>query len=212
MARYKVHDETGALVAEADFHSGWQNTTVNVGRRKATISYYIVSSYLDDPFEFYYGVSANMFHEFTLSPDFPATQLTQFRGQLIEGDLAETQFSDDTYAKYNPGFTLNGVENPVWLIFDSEVPEGQYDFKVEANASTPGITRQVELFNYDIDQYEVVGNEVESFNIDSVSFYPLGAQNFDGENVRSRIGWRQTGFIIQFPWEIRVDQAAWNRD
>ena len=211
LARYKVHDETGALVAEADFHSGWQNTTVNVGRRAATVSYYIVVSYLDDPFESYYGISANIFHEFALSPDFPATGLTRFRGQSIEGDLPETQSSDDAYARYIPGFTLNGVENPVWLIFDGEVPVGQYDLTVEAQAGTPGLSRRVELWDYNSNSWELVSSEEESFNVDSISAHPLEPQNFEGEDVRARIGWRQSGFIINFPWEIRVDRVAWSR-
>ena len=29
--------------------------------------------------------------------------------------------------------------------------------------------------------------------------------------VKSRVGWRQTGFIINFLWEVRVDQVGWNQ-
>ena len=137
--------------------------------------------------------------------------MTRFRGQSIEGDLPETQSSDDAYARYIPGFTLNGVENPVWLIFDGEVPVGQYDLTVEAQAGTPGLSRRVELWDYNSNSWELVSSEEESFNVDSISAHPLEPQNFEGEDVRARIGWRQSGFIINFPWEIRVDRVAWSR-
>lgn len=213
LARFEVRDVDGNLIDEIDSHAGWQTTTLNVGKREALITYYILSSCLDDPFDQYahWGSSGNIFHELHLSPDFPPTEFTQFRGKLIGGGLAETQVSDDEYLRYNPGFTLNSIESPVWLIFESEVPAGDYELKIEAQAGTPGLSRQIELFNFNSGQYELVATELESFNVDTVTGHVLDSQNFDGETVRARIGWYQSGFVVNFPWEIRLDQIAWKR-
>jgi len=28
--------------------------------------------------------------------------------------------------------------------------------------------------------------------------------------VQARVGWRTSGFMLVFPWEVRIDQMAWN--
>ena len=151
--------------------------------------------------------------EFNLSPSFSASEQTLFRGVNVEGGLPESRFSDDQRAKYNPGFVLNDVEAPVWLIYDADVFAGfDYELTVEAQAGTPGLERVVEQFNYTTSSYDVVGAEPESFNIDSISTNALLPNNFGpNQEVRARVGWYQTGFTLNFPWEIRVDQVAWNQ-
>ena len=118
--------------------------------------------------------------------------------------------SDDVDASYNPGFTLNNLEAPVWLIFDAVAADAT-DFRVESDAGTPGLEYTVEAFNWATNAFEIVGTEIESFNADTVSEFPIvPADHVDGAgNVRTRVGWRQFGFIINFPWTINVDQVGW---
>ena len=116
-----------------------------------------------------------------------------------------------TTANYNPGFTINNEEAPVWLIFDG-VAAGAVSFRVESNAGTPGLTYTVEAFNWASGMYDIIDTMDESFNTDSVDTFPIvPADHIDaGGEVRGRVGWRQTGFTINFPWEVRVDQTGWN--
>ena len=58
----------------------------------------------------------------------------------------------------------------------------------------------------------MVGTQAELFNVDQVVTFPVTAANIDaGGEVQTRVGWRQTGFTINFPWEVRVDQVGWNQ-
>ena len=86
-------------------------------------------------------------------------------------------------------------------------------FIVESNAGTPGLTTTTEAFNYTTMEFDVVDVRDESFNTDSVATIDIssGISNFvdASGNVQTRIGWRQTGFVINFPWEVRLDQAVW---
>lgn len=143
----------------------------------------------------------------------PPAAFNVFRGIPIAGGVAEMQESDDNRATFNPGFTINPSEAPVWLVFDANVGAASidYDFLVESQAGTPGLTYTVEAFNWNTNSYDVVGANVESFNSDSVETYSLTPDHFTSTgDVRSRIGWRQTGFTINFPWEPRVDRVGWD--
>ena len=140
---------------------------------------------------------------------------TNFRGSPISSNLTDFIDSDDISATYNPGFTLNSLEAPVWLIFNGNAPAA-VDFIVESNAGTPGLTYTVEALNYPNgggNAYDVLGTQSESFNADSVTVFPIvPADHIDSDgSVQSRVGWRQTGFVINFPWEVRVDQVGWNQ-
>ena len=111
------------------------------------------------------------------------------RGVQLSGSLGDYLESDDAVASFNPGFVLNDQEAPVWLIFDA-VAAGATNFSVESTAGTPGLTYTVEAFNWAND----------------------AADHIDvGGEVRGRVGWRQTGFIINFPWRVNVNQTGWNQ-
>lgn len=166
-----------------------------------------------------------------LGPGAPTTagaDTTQvFRGIQTSGSDADMTMSDDTAATFNPGFTINNTEAPVWMIYEANINPFLADFIVESNAGTPGLSYTVELFDYVLGDWEEVAVESETFNMDSVTVHTLinnpGVQdhfNFDVDGdgnadfpfcpqVRSRVGWRQTGFTINFPWEVRIDQAGW---
>jgi len=140
----------------------------------------------------------------------PPVTFQNFRGTVLSAAVSDFADSDDVVATYNPGFTINDLEAPVWLIFDAVAPTASA-FRVESNAGTPGLTYTVEAFNWASNVFEVIGTEAESFNSDSVTETAIvAADHIDpAGNVRGRVGWRQTGFIINFPWEVRVDQTGW---
>lgn len=140
----------------------------------------------------------------------PPASYSVFRGVEINGSLADFVDSDDTKASYNPGFVLNSTEAPVWLVFDANAPTANA-FLAESSALTPGLTYTVEAWNWSAGDFEEIGIEDESFNVDSVVEFPLSSIYIDTTgNVRSRVGWRKTGFTINFPWTVQIDQVGWS--
>ena len=109
----------------------------DAGSRTLQITHYVITiDEVDDFFDVAIGPHSHWM-EFNLSPTFSASEQTLFRGVNIEGGLPESRFSDDQRAKYNPGFVLNDVEAPVWLIYDADVLAGfDYELTVEAQAGT----------------------------------------------------------------------------
>ena len=140
----------------------------------------------------------------------PADSFTVFRGFTLNAALSDFANSDDVAANFNPGFTLTGDEAPVWLIFDGNLASAS-SFEVESSAGTPGLTYTAEAFNWTTGAYEVIGTQDESFNSDAVFEFPIAATHVDTDgSVRSRVGWRQTGFTLNFPWSVSVDQISWS--
>ena len=62
----------------------------------------------------------------------------QLRGNLVQGGLDAITESDDQFASFAPGFTLNPSEAPVWLEFEATVNEGVSELTIESNANTIG--------------------------------------------------------------------------
>ena len=150
--------------------------------------------------------------EATVSFDLLASldSINVLRGVVVAGDLAEVQESDDIYLRLNPGFIINSLEAPAWVEFSGTAPNSNV-VEVESQAGTPGLTYTVEAWNWVLRDYEEIGTQSEQFNIDQIVSLPMVADhvNSDG-SVQTRVGWRQTGFTINFPWEVRIDQVDWN--
>ena len=148
------------------------------------------------------------------------TAVTVFRGLLVAGGLNETLQSDDMALQVNPGFTLNSTEAPVWIIHDGNLSEDSpvaLDVQVEARANTPGLTQTMEAFNWLTGVFDEVDSRAGSFNTDVVATVDLSANVPDYVEagtgaVRVRNGWRQTGFVLLFPWQIDIDQVGWTAE
>ena len=144
-----------------------------------------------------------------VSSEITPSSFSVFRGNTLSATLIDFEASDDVHATFNPGFTINSTEAPVWLIFDANSPSAT-EFSVESNAGTPGLTYTMEAFNWGSGTYDVIATQTESLNTDVVTTFALTVDHIDGGGeVRSRVGWGQTGFTINLPWEVRVDQVAW---
>ncbi len=149
----------------------------------------------------------------TVFPD----RLNIYRGVLIDGQQEDVNESDDQYAKFQPGFTLNSSEAPVWLIFDGTLPMDsppELEIKLEASVNTPNINQRIEAFNWTSGQYDVVGTGSASFNSDSTVIVDLGSsvQDYVQDNTgrtKVRVGWKTSGVTILYPWTVRVDQLGW---
>ena len=142
----------------------------------------------------------------------PVNNTHVFRGIELGDDLDNMLFSDDNRASFNPGFVVNDTEAPVWLVAEQiDVPTDASELvlTVESQAGTPGLSKQIELFNVATQQFEALPPQDESFNDDSTLSVVVDSNVSDyidrKGTVQMRVGWRQTGFTINFPWEVRVD-------
>ena len=150
----------------------------------------------------------------------PPATVTVFRGIQTGGAGSDLADSDDVFTSYNPGFTLNSIEAPVWIIFDANLPfesPSSLMLEYESQANTPGLTATFEAFNWVSNSYDVVDTSSESFNSDSIVSVDLSANAPDyvvagTADVRARLGWRQTGFTLLFPWEARIDRVIWTAE
>ena len=141
---------------------------------------------------------------------------TVTRGFEVSGEFEDVCFRNGGRWIFNPGFVLNSTEAPVWIEFDGLAPvlnkSIDYGVFVVSQASTPGLTLTVEEFNFATNAYELIGELDEAFNVDAEHFVPASGHRTDFATVRCRLGWRQTGFTLQFPWEVRIDALAWKLD
>ena len=160
----------------------------------------------------YFGPNFRIRPFSTISPD----TYTVLRGLHITGNVGDVATSDDKYLEFNPGFTLNSSEHPVWLVFDANTTASpdRFGLLFESSASTPSIETTLECWNWNTNEYEVVASEAESFNNDRVRYVELTPSLADflhtpSGNVRSRMGWRANGFLLSYPWEVRIDQLVW---
>lgn len=143
-----------------------------------------------------------------------AISIEVFRGIQLTDELSDSFDSDDSYLTFNPGFTVNNSEAPVWIVAEGDLSESPCSLQIvfESNAGTPGLTVTTEAFNFNTNQYDVVDQQSESFNSDSVKRIDISSSISDyvsAGQTETRLGWRQTGFTINFPWEVRIDQLVW---
>ena len=138
-----------------------------------------------------------------------------FRGNQVQGNLESVFTSDDDRLCFTPGFTLSSLEAPVWIVFDGTIgtTPGSLNFDVESSATTPGLTTTVDIWNWSSNEYAQLDSYSMSFNNDvTYTMAIAGDVNdfVDGTGaVRSRVGTRQTGFVINYPWEVRFDCVSW---
>ena len=145
--------------------------------------------------------------------------LEVFRGSNESGTIDDLFASDDSRLVLSPGFVLHNLEAPVWLVVESKVDNNinSLQMRMESNAGTPGLTHTIEAWNWITESYDVVNVLGETFNVDSVTTVDLdgGLNEYVREvcqRVRARVGWRATGFTINFPWQVRIDQIVWETE
>ena len=141
----------------------------------------------------------------------PPQSFNSIRGVFLEGNLASLSASDNDLLRYNPGFTLNNSESPVWTEFTTVVSDPantqEMTISLETNTSTPGLSMMVEVFDQQNNNYQIVealGSHAFGTQTTSITLTNPDYLNAAGE-LKTRVGFRQTGFTIQFPWTVGYD-------
>ncbi len=166
-----------------------------------------------------YGDATVIFGTEPAGPDVVTADLFNLlRGSFVAGTLSDTFDSDDSYLKFNPGIILNSSEPPVWLEFVGTLPSDaptSLSVTLEAQANTLGLTQTIDMFNWNLGQYEPADSRAASFNVDSVATVNLTASISDyvqagSGTVKTRMGWRATGPVLLYPWTASIDQVIWS--
>ena len=139
-----------------------------------------------------------------------------FRGNQVQGNLESVFASDDDRLCFNPGFTINTLEAPVWIVFDGtlDTTPASLNFDVESSATTPGLTTTLDAWNWHSEEFVQIDSYSVNFNNDTTHTMAIAGDvsNFVDASgaVKSRVGTRQTGFVINYPWEVRFDCVSWS--
>ncbi len=160
---------------------------------------------------------------FIFSSGIPSTESTGvpdvlhvIRGIQTAGTVADLASSDDSYLAFQPGFTLNQAEPPVWIELESttsNMSPNSLTLNVESAANTVNVTQTLEIFDFQNGVYEVVDVRSTS-NSDSIATVQL-ADNVarfvePGSGlIKLRLGWKPGGPLVLYPWTVRIDHVLW---
>lgn len=150
----------------------------------------------------------------TLAP----SSFTIVRGVQVGGSNADLAASDDSHLEFNPGFTLNSSEPPVWINFEASTQindPNSMDVLIETGANTPGLFQSIEVFNFTAGVWEGLDGRPSQTVDGIVDLSMTGSLSrlvSETGEVRLSVNWRRVGFTILFPWEARVDHVQWSID
>ncbi len=89
------------------------------------------------------------------------------------------------------------------------------DVTIESSANTVGLELTISNWNYNTNSWDVVGTDLQSFNVDTVRTFagtPADHVEAGTGEVRTRYEVRVVSFIFLFPWTDCVDLVFWTID
>jgi hypothetical protein len=138
------------------------------------------------------------------------------RGNIVAGDLADVFASDDERMVAQPGVTLDPEEAPVWLrlsgVSITDAPSS-LEYILETRVDTPGTTQVISLFNFVTGEFEEIDTRVptDTDSVAEVTVQGDPSRFIDSETleVRAELTWRPPPLVLQYPWNVGIDQAVW---
>jgi choice-of-anchor B domain-containing protein len=140
---------------------------------------------------------------------------TIVRGTYVAGNQNSFTSVDGNPYTVMAGIVLSASEAPINLTFDGTAlwqHASKLRFSVTGWASTTGLTRTIEMYNWQAGAFEtvsafVVGTSSATTDLELVNpdrFIQAGTRK-----IRARISLKQTGISGSFPWAYNFDQVAW---
>ncbi|MGI8923553.1 MAG: hypothetical protein ACR2HJ_05845 [Fimbriimonadales bacterium] len=142
-----------------------------------------------------------------------------FRGGLISGNLASLVRDDNSRLTVRPGPVFVNSQSPIHVIVDSTVPPGSVSslrMLLDGRAASTNIEQRIEFYDFVAGAYQTVDLR-QATTADSLAVANAGAnpgrfvQAVTGK-VRSRIRYKASGPIFQYPWTIGIDYMSWRLD
>lgn len=144
------------------------------------------------------------------------TTMSVSPGNVLLGAVQDIMFGDDYHLQLRAGIVLSPSQPTIRLNVESVSPSenpSSMTFRFEGHATSTGLGRTIEAFNFSTGQWVVVQNTTQSTATDTVTnvTIPTPAQFVqDGSRlVRVRVSFRPTQPILQFPYTAKIDQATW---
>jgi hypothetical protein len=137
------------------------------------------------------------------------------RGNVQSGGLASLQDSDDQRLVISPGVTLSSSQDPIEIDVSTTSPfatPASIEIRVEGHASSTAILQKV-FIEEDNGSFETLSsaNMTTSDSAVTVTIDTNTANYIRGDGtIRVRLSYRQTGPVLAFPWQSRIDQVQWN--
>jgi len=150
------------------------------------------------------------------NPDTLPDSFTIVRGVLNGGGLSDLSFSDDSRLDVRAGLTLFLGESPLQVVFTGTSPvavPSELRFTLETNSNTPGLTQEIQLWNYSTSVYDSVDLSVPGFADSSVQIVitttPENYIQSGTMEMKAKMIFRTVGLTLLYPWSARTDQAVW---
>jgi choice-of-anchor B domain-containing protein len=137
------------------------------------------------------------------------------RGTPVAGNQSSFTTVDGNAYAIKAGIVLSAFEAPINLTFDGTAPwqhASKLRFSVTGWASTTGLTRTIEMYDWQADAYEPVSAIVVGTSSATTDLELDNPDRFiqpGTRNIRARVSLKQTGISLGFPWAYNFDQVAW---
>lgn len=150
------------------------------------------------------------------APSFHFPENVAVRRGIVEGGtLASLQDCDNLTLDVRNGLTLNLSEPPVWLEFEGTCPASPnwLRFSFMGVASTPGLTAQVEMWDFVAGTWDQVDTtswplSSNTQRIDVTATQAARYRATDG-TVRARVRAQATGPVASPVWRVQFDKVVW---
>ena len=146
-----------------------------------------------------------------------SNKITLTQGVFGQGNKEEVALSDDQYLKYFADALIPPLDSAIEFVLDGTMATAtpsSFILSIESSVNTVGLIQTIEAFNWNSKQFEEVDSFMPSIGADSTRATDLSANIADyiqpkTNAVRCRVGVRQTGPVLFFPWQICIDKFSW---
>ncbi|MDQ2987241.1 MAG: hypothetical protein M3R13_11095 [Armatimonadota bacterium] len=145
------------------------------------------------------------------------TSYSTVRGTAFSGNLASLLNSDNNRLVIRPGFVFSVGEPPVQVRLNATAPTASpngFSFSVESSASFGNAQQKVWLWNYVIDDYELLDTRLATTTDDVVTVTvrsdPSRFIQPGTLAIRALVSFRAVGPAFAYPWSGRIDKVWWH--
>lgn len=139
-------------------------------------------------------------------------------GSLSGGSLTSLYASDDDRMVVTNGVTFLITQSPVTVELDTAMPTttlSKLDMVLEGQASLPGITQRLDLWDQVVQTWTNVSEKPASFGSDTVTVATITTGigdyiNGSNRNLRARIRFRDDAPALLAVWQGRIDVAVFD--
>lgn len=145
------------------------------------------------------------------------TSVSLFRGTYVSGNVGSFHFIDQNYYRANKGLVINQAEAPIQIILEGFSPTANVtalSLDMVTSVSTAGLQQKLELFNFVTSQWVQVDVRAPSTSDTHLTIGAPGTPTDyvdvpNGNVVRMRVSYKQTGPTASLNWGCKVDLANW---